>query len=440
VKARSDTHPVNRFALFRRVMGNMTLTNTGEAWKNFAHTSGQKAGASIEVYQIPKADIDYWVFPDGSSIIQYEPQVLYPNTPNTQPAGYIEGQEGHLVEPHPQFYDNTYDPTRKLYSEFGAESLLAVQDSPRQAVMTPNNLIHELGHALDGRAGFGVKGIGSIEYEASVETAPVLSKTRTGMGPTYLENLTFYEHDDIVETSPNVAGFQYREGVLPQVYDENGYLMYDLFGTAFDLWNNNDYNIYRLINGVINMHARIDTFVQNPEDSYTETVADAFLNWVRQPGASGDGLEWFNFLEANMGISLRNAVMYKHGNVQFYKDQRVINTPLFSSSKGDARTVRLYPTVNPNNVLGSSDTYLDAAIDVFGLLPVPGGLGEGSNYWLVVADKNDMLVWVASQVIDMTNQQLDEKLSVHGPVNSTLADTISPDRPYMDTDLDVIIG
>jgi len=54
-------------------------------------------------------------------------------------------------------------------SEFAAEVIagnitVKIRPDGGQWYMTPNNIIHELGHLLDGKAGFGAKKLGSIEY------------------------------------------------------------------------------------------------------------------------------------------------------------------------------------------------------------------------------------------------------------------------------------
>ena len=156
-------------------------------------------------------------------------------------------------------------------------SINRIPDGNRQWIMTPNNLIHEIGHSLDNSSGFGTAKIGSIQYTIDDVSAGGGSSlhngfTRDGIGPSYLR-VQFYEHARVEDTNNDgVAEFNTAalNNLPPSNFDPSGYLLYDLFSSIFDLWDSS-YNIYR----VINMNARIDPFGINTEASPVETVADS---------------------------------------------------------------------------------------------------------------------------------------------------------------------
>jgi len=368
------------------------------------------------------------------------------------------------VETQSQSVVDRYALFRRVYGSFQIQNISTVSEFPAEVVtgnvtvktrplggqwyMTPNNTIHELGHLLDGKAGFGAKKLGSIEYtvDDSVKGGgnPLhnnYSRAGMGEGKQYLRN-SHLLHSSITNVN-GVATFIAQTNPYNNEPEYNAfvpwrYLFYDIAQLNYSVWASPVYSSRYGLTG------RIDTLVQNATTSAVETAADGFLNWVRNSfgdlSAENNAQKWRNFFNQNIGMFLRNAVIYTYGMVQFYLEQEIITPPLFSAAKNQSRSIRLYPEDNDNNLLGNTDTYLDSTIDIYGLLPVPEGLGEGSEYWLLVSDNRERLVWVASQAIDMTNPQLHEKLNVHGAVASSLANYIVANRAYQTTDLNVIIG
>ena len=109
------------------------------------------------------------------------------------------------------------------------------------------------------------------------------------------------------------------------------------------------------------MNACIDPFGINTEASPVETVADSFLSWVRSAFQSDSyGQNWIQFYADNIGMFLRNAVIYNYPGsmVQFYQDQP---SPLIpQTSLGIATrtasdySLRLEPTELPASVIALS--------------------------------------------------------------------------------------
>lgn len=429
---------VDKFALFQRVMGQLTLNNSNETWENFAYTSGN----TISVYKRPKK-ISYWVFPDQNGDVQYVPQVLYPNDdPQNQPAGYVAEPEGPgRIESHSQFSDNIYYAGRDLRVDNALQPVGL--NPPRQAVMTPNNLIHELGHKLSRSAGFGTALLGSIEqaidapgYGATLHDN--YSRHGMGEGLTYLRG-QFYEHARIEDRGteppftpikPPYSGDPYYDEIYP-----NGYLLHDLLGNQLSLWQSSLYtNLYGI-------NARLDTFGINTDTTPIETVADAFLSWVRDAFGDAEGESqacgWISFFANNIGKFLRNAVIYNYpgGMVQYYKDQGVLpSSPIAEIAKSTlSLNVRQTPDILASNILYSSlTTNLANPVLIFGLINEDPG--DGSPYWLLVGDSSNRLVWVASSSVDSQTVTLDSLRDIWGEFNDGL---ISPDRLVQ---IDTIVG
>jgi hypothetical protein len=133
IEAQDLCRTINRFDLFQRIMGEMTFHNRLEPQINIAFTEGPL----INVYHRP-------IPIDGMK----------------ECVQLVDSTEIILD----QIDEEDDCPTgttfsRQAYERDVSNNLIS---SGRQAVMTPNNLIHELGHSLDNFSGFGVKLIGSI--------------------------------------------------------------------------------------------------------------------------------------------------------------------------------------------------------------------------------------------------------------------------------------
>jgi hypothetical protein len=183
------------------------------------------------------------------------------------------------------------------------------------------------------------------------------------------------------------------------------------------------------------MNARIDIYVQNyPLDSadattkLVEITADSFLNWARVSFEGTAGQSWEGFYADNIGMFLRNAVIYNYpgGMVQFYKDQGIIpQTSITPGTRADDNAnVRLTPIVTDGNIVGISANVLNSNTN-------PSG---SSPYWLLVEDKDTRLVWVASNAISHDDTQITPQNEIAN------IESLSPVRPYMDDDLLTILG
>ncbi len=201
-----------------------------------------------------------------------------------------------------------------------------------------------------------------------------------------------------------------------------------------NLWNPG-YNIYR----VINMNACIDPFGINTEASPVETVADSFLSWVRSAFQSDSyGQNWIQFYADNIGMFLRNAVIYNYpgGMVQFYQDQP---SPLIpQTSLGIATrtasdySLRLEPTELPASVIALSSS-LPTYNPIYGWMDAGQQLQDGSTYWVLIADELNRLIWIAANGIGHDPNILTSQ----NAVDPTL---INPSREYDSADMSTIIG
>jgi len=318
--------------------------------------------------------------------------------------------------------------------------------------MTPNNVIHELGHSFDNFAGFGKKILGSIENTVATQSLPLggVNNSRNGMGPAYLRSgtaLEFYEHAEIKETSTGstlfAAKFAPMSGYNPE-YDgtePSGYLLHDIFGENYTLWNS-DYNIFRPVvtNNVtsVNMNTRIDTYIHNPEVSYLEKSADAFLNWVRSPEQSGDGLDWYNFLENNIGMFLRNAAAYGNTIIWNYQLRMKITTDsnkMIYGSRVNGFSVRTTPSLTDTNLLGLVELFLpenENGVTIY------GWTNQGSTtsvpYWLLVADIWSRLFWVAKEGINHEESKITDENKIND------VNFFYPNREFEFEDIAIITG
>jgi hypothetical protein len=336
----------------------------------------------------------------------------------------------------------------------GISRLKVFRLNNQQRTMTPNNLIHELGHILDNRAGFGFKLIGSMTF-----TVDDVSKgggnslhdgySRKGMaeGRTYLREITL-EHSRVEDVGNNTVSFQHIAGKNPlpgtPEYGEFvpiRFLFYPIAGTRLDVWRS---PLYTTRYGT---NARIDVLVHNNLDSNVETVADAFLNWVRGAFADAPGesnaTKWRNFFDGNsasgipnnMGMWLRNAAIFTFGSVQFYSSVSVNPIPSSPIQTGDRiadNAVRLIPRIDATNSIGSAFNVLPADVDIYGWV-TGQDQANGVPYWLLVKRANNTLVWVSADAI-----QHDQSVVQATP--ETNAATMAPDRVYSNSDLQTILG
>jgi len=177
-----------------------------------------------------------------------------------------------------------------------------------------------------------------------------------------------------------------------------------------------------------------------------ETVADAFLSWVRDAFVTTDpsepeGVTWKNFFNNNVGIFLRNSMIHNSqgGMLQYYIDRGdVPSAPIASFAKNDTLNTRMTPSTIDNNILyQSSSSNLSNPIAIYGVINIPPG--DNSDYWVMSVDTNNRLVWIGSTAVlpinDTTRLQLSTLLVNNGEFNSMLT---NPSRLVDSRDLDFI--
>jgi hypothetical protein len=351
---------------------------------------------------------------------------------------------------------NIGEPNDAAAAEVRLSNIVVFQQSDGdQWYMTPNNLIHELGHLFDAKAGFGYKKVGSLQYTITDTTkgggtALHGGFNREGMaeGRDYLRE-RFLEHARILQVgTTNNAEFDPSLGEPPVETDPeysqfvpSRYLFYDIAYNRFDVWRSPVYSTRYGTN------ARIDTLVHNNDATAVETVADAFLNWVRdwerptfvdkqyedEPDEN-QATAWRNFFTSNMGMFLRNASIYRLGMLQYYQSKGLI--PLAPIATGNIltdRPVRLAPVDNDeNNQIGTATSLLIQPVEIFGWLNVATPTPT-LPYWLLVRGNNDRIVWITAEAIQHTESVVKANPQVNAPL-------LAPDRGYTSTDLQVITG
>jgi len=317
----------------------------------------------------------------------------------------------------------------------------------RQAIMTPNNCIHELGHFFSRAAGNNTDKLGSIETLVDpgfFPGSPAVGFNREGMGPAYLRssdvitvgefNTLFLEYAQPLNQGKNIVEFRRLDAVPASIpnLSQTDFLMYDILGDKYSLWIS-EYNIYNIFGGA----TRIDLFVQNypypdASDRVVEIAADALLNWVRNSFMESKGTEWRNFFEANstdfgrrIGIFMRNTVIYRNGMIQHF--QPVI-----------------YPASNFSSVIPGSNTRLAPIVSDWTEVSISFsqtrhyGWAENDSYsWFLIEDPNDprnRLLW---RIVDNLEHN-PEDVSSGRQINDPLL--LSPGREYVDGDLRVILG
>jgi len=422
IEANSLQFVVNRYELYRRIMGQMSFENIGEVRTNVAISEM----STIKVYQRPKF-IDYWVY-ETELGIQYTPFTKYDGTTNEEPSGYTDADDDDKsIESLPQYTNDQYNPL---------DLVNIVPSNPlRQAFMTPNNFIHELGHSFSRYAGVGFMLMGSMEQILTDSSTPKPDLSRDGLGNPTTTDL-FYEHAQVKDDdSDGEAEFDPLSGT--DNYAETSYLLYDLFGKNYSLWTSNYYPFS-------NTNARVDVFAHNyalnadPSIQTVETVADGFLNWIRNSfdGTTSNGSEWIQFMLENVGIFIRNTVAWQVKPVVYYFVHGDITaTPIMSGTvKNGTYGVRLYPSSpSPDTTrIGNVTERLDSNIPIYGWWS--GATGDSaSNYWLLVSDAQLRLLWVAENGISHDETLLNANHEIQ-------PNTVSPIRSLDLNDFLIITG
>jgi hypothetical protein len=426
---------VDRYGLFRRVFGSLEFRNTTATKINVAQASGR----TISVHIRPLDRVGY----------------VECYTVNDQGVETIHAQiEGRLNEVNCEEGQNK----RQAYQRDAQNNLLPGSE---QWVMTPNNLIHEIGHVFDGLAGFGEKKFGSLENAINNSIEPFLGgdnlhagRSRKGMGEgrDFLREL-FHEHTRIVNAGNNVVDFQsplgppFEGDADYHDFVPERYLFHDIAESQYGIWQ----SVYSPVYGD---RTRIDTLVHNKNFSYVETAADAFLNWVRHTDALSrptfvnknssetNAAAWIAFFANNGGLFLRNAVIHNIGMLPYYQAKGIVGAqPILVADKSDInRNVRITPNAGPgwdDRILYDSESdNLPHTLNIFGL--IKEDLGEGSAYWVLTSDISNRLVWTASLAIAADVIDLD---AVWNALGGNFDRTgITPIRPVDGFDIEVIVG
>jgi hypothetical protein len=281
----------------------------------------------------------------------------------------------------------------------------------RNYVMTPNNVIHELGHFVSRSSGYGTAIMGSIEYDLDpvvLPSSPAISYTRDGMGPAYLRLPEIlepgvpeswkYEYARI-GNSGEVVTFEKLDVNFPNLSPID-FLMYDLFGDNYALWDS-PINIFR-------PNVRVDVYVQNypvssDPDRAIEITADAFLNWVRGSFVDTAGQQWKNFFSSRIGKYLRNTTIYRNEMFAHYSGNGIISPVPTPPRLFGRANVRLTPdeTAYGNNLGFSGSEFVPLTQS-----PIYGWW-EGPTYTWVLVDTTNTensprrLAWIVQEGIDV---------------------------------------
>jgi len=169
-------------------------------------------------------------------------------------------------------------------------------------------------------------------------------------------------------------------------------------------------------------------------------AADGFLNWVRNSfgdlSAENNAQKWRNFFSQNIGMFLRNAVIYEKPVVQFYEDLSLIpQSPIATFTKtSGVVNVRLTPNTTEDNIIYSTNNPSNPHTDVMPqTIEVYGLVFQGGLYWLFIPDgrwtqNGDIeltgrLVWSASNIavneenLPIDQSILDDLINIHGSID-----------------------
>jgi hypothetical protein len=413
---------LSRFRIYRNIMGRMVFKHASIVADVFARSLGHH----IRIYQRPET-IVYYVYTVAT---ETGPKTVYVvKVGDTPPVGYKEGKG--------------YEATLTKYEDgqFGVGRMVPAN---RQAVLTPNNVIHELGHSLSVYGGFGYKVAGSLESALLTAAMPW---NRVGMGqPPYESDQSYYQHATVRPLKQDLAWFDVPDSEKTRPFVPSDYLNHDLFGNIYSLWDGS-YNpsIYKT-------SARIDLLVHNRTQDSTETTADAFLNWVRGTfDQTDEGDAWRTFFATNIGMVLRNAAFYQKshrnesGIIAFYKGRGVVGDFLIGDvAEEGIYSLRVTAEKLDTNKIGSMSSFLGARgkVAIYGWHqpsdPIPDGQ-KTAPYWLLVSTnppetaEAGKLAWVASNGAVFTDADLKSK------TKDVKLESLSPTRAFEVGDLDIIL-
>ena len=235
------------------------------------------------------------------------------------------------------------------------------QDNTRNYNLLPNLLLHELGHIFNAAAGQGDK-----RGQGSINTTDGHPGSRVGMGapdPSILLGDLYI---------PQQAGQRLLYENLAVPSDHGSFTEADL--NAF----------------------QIQSLQQSTEESRNEFTADAFLNWVAHQTSGGvygftnapEGLNWQEFMDANMDEWIRNAIVHNaldnENALTFFAEHGMLPQVVSGTiSPSDGAKVRDTPSTE-----GTKVTTLPAGktLPVFGRIEVEGDIKD----WLAVMVQRDM--------------------------------------------------
>ena len=146
-----------------------------------------------------------------------------------------------------------------------------------------------------------------------------------------------------------------------------------------------------------------------------------------------------HFFNANMGAFLRNAVMNRFGNLKLHQKHGLAPlSPIVSSnSYWPNYQVRVVPEDATNLILGLASDYLPSTVLVYGWRDAGGLLRDNqSRYWLLVADRFDRLVWVAS--VGVSHDEIQVKTAPE--LTESAVSELNISEPYDSHVLPFILG
>jgi len=345
---------VDSFELYRNIMGEMTFVNHYEPKNNFA----QSERRVITVFKRPSIGTkQYYIWiDDGVEVVQ--------------PVEYADGTPSQL----PDFFSDNITP-------FDTD-IVRIEErddgNGRQAILTPNTVIHELAHSFNSFAGFGDANLdgkqlgGNINNPTTIDS-DIHPNTRLGMGYPDAANLLNSNLYWINEGEKDEFG-NWIDGI-PRLVDP--------FPT--------DYQNEQAIPGISFYNNRVDILRQSKEETLNEITADAFLNWVldlttenwklsdvdpeitnyQYQGFTHDeaGMEWRDYMNDYMAQWVRNAIYYtlpEQEQIQFYQDSILQSDEInfIELDPIDGFRVRAYPPEPSVRITGTDG---NISFDFFGI-------------------------------------------------------------------------
>ena len=239
------------------------------------------------------------------------------------------------------------------------------QDNTRNYNLLSNLLLHELGHIFNAAAGQGAQ-----DGQGSINKTDGHPGSRVGMGA----------------PDPSI--------LLGDLYirqQAGQRLLYEDLAVPSDHGSFTEANLDAF---------QIQSLQQSTKECRNEVTADAFLNWVAHQTSGGvygftnapEGLNWQEFMDANMDKWIRNAIVHNApGNenaMTFFAEHGMLPQAVGSGtiSPSDGAKVRDTPSTD-----GSIETTLKAGetLPVFGRIEVEGDIKD----WLAVMVQGD-IHWV----------------------------------------------